>query len=239
MALLSLRAALAAALLCLGVAAAPLAQAANSYYLKIDGIRGDSTDKSHKDWIDIDSFAWGLTAASSSGGAGAGKVTFADFSWSQAVDSSTTAWFANVATGRHVPEVMLEVTKPGPKGETAAFFQMIFTDTVGTGLKVHGAGDALTADASMTSGATVTLRYRPQKKGVFGDWVEGSFDIRRSGSSALFSGDSNALMGLFTSGGSIDFDAGAVTPVPEPAPTALLAAGLALLALLAFRRRRG
>ena len=47
------------------------------FFLKLDGIKGESADAKHKDEIDIESFSWGMTQPASShlaGGAGAGKV---------------------------------------------------------------------------------------------------------------------------------------------------------------------
>jgi type VI protein secretion system component Hcp len=224
------------ALVVLSLATAGLAQAANDYFLKIDGIAGSSTDKSHKDWIDIDSFAWGLTLTTAGGNSGVGKASFADFAWSQSVDISTPKWMLQVATGKHVPTVTLDVVKVGGKASDL-FFQMIFTGTLGTKMTINAGGDTLYEAAAMTSGETVKLRYRPQDdKGGFGPWVEGSFNIKENSSKALFSGNEAVLMGLFSAGGNIAFDAGAITPVPEPANAALLLGGLA--ALVAFRRGR-
>lgn len=226
------------ALLTLSLASAGLAQAANDYFLQIDGIKGESTDREHNDWIDIESFSWGLTHTASSGGGGGsstGKVSFSDLAWTQLVDVSTPKFFLNVANGKHIRKVTLDVAAPGGKGVPVTFFQMVFTDTVGSALKINGSGNLL-ADAAMTSGSTVLLRYRAQDgKGNLGDWVEGSFDIKANSTKALFSGDETVLMGLFSAGGNINFDSSAVTPVPEPATAGLLLGGLALLA---FRRQR-
>jgi type VI secretion system Hcp family effector len=226
------------ALVALGLATAGIAHAATDYYLQIDGIKGESVDRHHEDWIDIESFSWGLTlvTGSSGGGSTSGKATFSDLSWSQVVDISTPKFFVNVATGKHMPKVTLDVTRTSAKGGAESFFQMIFTDTVGTGLSLGGGGDDIWANASMTSGTTVKLRYRPESKaGGFGNWVEGSFNIQTNSTKALFSGDETVLLGLFGAGGNIDFDASAITPVPEPASALLLVGGLALLA---FRRQR-
>lgn len=226
--------------LALGLLATGLAQAANDYYLLIDGIPGESTQVDHKAWIDIDSFSWGLklVTSTSGGGSGVGKASFSDLAWTQAVDISTPKWFLAVATGKHIPTVTLDVTRVGSSGRNDSFFQMIFTNTQGTGLTVNGE-ETLTAAAAMSSGETVKLRYRPQDgKGGYGAWVEGTFDLKANSTSALFSGDERVLLGLFGSGGAIDFDAGAITTVPEPASAALLLGGLGLLAFATFRRRR-
>lgn len=229
-----------AALLVLGLLTAGLAQAANSYYLLIDGIPGESTNADHKSWIDISSFSWGLKLVTSSTGGGGttGKASFSDLSWTQQVDISTPKWFLAVATGKDIPTVTLDVTRPNGTGRSDSFFQMIFTHTKGTALTISG-DESLTEEAAMSSGETVKLRYRPQDaKGGYGQWVEGKFDLTGTNSQALFSGDERVLLGLFASGGAVSFDAGAVTTVPEPAGAALMLAGLGVLALPAFRRRR-
>ena len=56
--------------------------AAVDYFLKIDGIQGESQDKTHKNEIQIESFSWGATqsgTATHGGGMGAGKVQMQDF----------------------------------------------------------------------------------------------------------------------------------------------------------------
>ena len=92
----------------------------------------------------------------------------------------------------------------------------------------------------MSSGSSVTLRYRPQDdRGVLGPWVEGRFDLATGSGQALFSGDEAVLQGLFASGGTINFDAGAVVAVPEPTSALMLLGGLVALGAFRARQRRG
>jgi type VI secretion system secreted protein Hcp len=53
----------------------------SSYFLKIDGIPGESLDSKHKDEIDVLSWSWGETQpapANPGAGAGSGKVAITD-----------------------------------------------------------------------------------------------------------------------------------------------------------------
>ena len=55
--------------------------AAVDYFLKFDGIDGESADAKHKDEIDVESWSWGKTTPARLGGwrGGAGKVSMQDF----------------------------------------------------------------------------------------------------------------------------------------------------------------
>ena len=66
--------------------------AAVDYFLKIDGIPGESTDSKHKNEIDIESWAWGQTNSGShayGGGGGAGKVAMQDFNFTMKVNKAS------------------------------------------------------------------------------------------------------------------------------------------------------
>jgi type VI secretion system secreted protein Hcp len=99
-------------------------------FLKIDGIKGESTDKEHKDEIDLISFSWGETNAGRAfggggiggggGGGGAGRVTFQDFHFTHKVDKATPLLFFACASGQHIATATLTCRRPGSPGITAA-----------------------------------------------------------------------------------------------------------------------
>ena len=94
-----------------------------STFLKIDGIEGESTDKSHKDEISIDSFSVSAQGAqnigSQSSGAGAGKVSIQSFSITKTLDKSSPLLFQAAATGKHFKDAVLSFThKAGGKEQT-------------------------------------------------------------------------------------------------------------------------
>lgn len=60
------------------------------YFLKIDGIQGESTDAKHEGEISTLSWSWGETQATTPGaGGGAAKVSMQDFRFSKAVDKTS------------------------------------------------------------------------------------------------------------------------------------------------------
>ena len=85
-------------------------------FLKIDGIDGESTDKTHPGEIEISSFSWGVanTGDGSTGsGGGAGKAALQDFSFSMATSKASPNLMLACATGRRLPQAALTLRRGG------------------------------------------------------------------------------------------------------------------------------
>jgi type VI secretion system secreted protein Hcp len=82
-----------------------------SAFLKIDGIAGESTDKTHPGEIEISSFSWGVanTGSGSSSGGGNGKAALQDFSFAMATSKASPNLMLACATGKHIPQAALTV----------------------------------------------------------------------------------------------------------------------------------
>jgi type VI secretion system secreted protein Hcp len=80
--------------------------------------------------IEVASFAWDAenptTIGSATGGAGAGKVKFNEFTIQKTVDTASPKLFEAMAGGSHFKKAILSVRKPGAK---EAFYEIRF-DTV-------------------------------------------------------------------------------------------------------------
>src|SRR4051812_34334742 len=94
----------------------PMADAAHAdYYLKLDGVDGESTSAQHPGEIEIQSFSWGMnqTAGHTGGGAGAGKVTVHDMTVTKLIDSTTEPLMLGALQGRHFNSATISVRKAG------------------------------------------------------------------------------------------------------------------------------
>ena len=150
-----------------GVGASVYPIPATDYLLEIDGIKGESADKKHKDSIDIESFSWGASQTavhSSGGGGGAGKVSFQDFHFTKAIDRSTPLLFKRVATGEHIKKAVLFGRKAG--GGQQEYLKITLSDVLVSSYKVEpqapGSGAGPTEEVSLNF-AKIEYSYAAQK----------------------------------------------------------------------------
>lgn len=203
-------------------AAAPLqAHAALDFFLKIPGAPGESMDSKHKSEIDVMSWAWGVSNN------GTGSV-FEPFTWEQQMDASFVPLFLGLVNDTPFASALLTVRSAG--GSPLEFFRMTLTDVHVASLTSHGS-DAVIVDAAVRYGG-IAMHYCTQRgDGTAGPCYDGSFKL--DGNHAAFTGDPTVLQGLVQAGGTLNF----VNSVPEPSTWALLAGGLAVLAVGARQRR--
>ena len=103
--------------------------ATSDYFLKLDGIKGESQDAKHKDEIELISFSWGVSQSGGGGGGGgggAGKATFTDFEVGMPLNRSAPQLFLKCANGAHIKEGTLTVRKAGK--EQLEYLKFKFTD---------------------------------------------------------------------------------------------------------------
>src|SRR5450759_953032 len=109
------------------------------YFLKLDGIPGESQDHKHKDEIDILSWSWGESQSgtmSSGGGGGAGKVNMQDFHFVMKVNKSTPKLILACASGDHIKKAILTCRKAGK--DQQPFLTYTFTDVLVSSYQTGG-----------------------------------------------------------------------------------------------------
>jgi type VI secretion system secreted protein Hcp len=136
-------------------------------YLSLDGVKGESQDDKHQNWIEIFSFSMGAmnpaTIGSGTGGAGGGKATLSEISIVKKTDASSPNLFQGCCSGTHYKKATIHVRKAG--GTALVYLQYDLTEVFVSSVQWSGSGggdDTPTESVALAYGA-INVTYTPQK----------------------------------------------------------------------------
>lgn len=134
------------------------------FFLKLDGIKGESKDAKHKDEIELVSFSWGVSnegPVHAGGGGGAGKARFNDFQVSMSTSKAMPELFLACASGQHIKEATLTVRKAG--GTQLEYLKFKLSQVFVTSLQEAGSsGEPLPHDVVSFDFAKLQVTYQLQ-----------------------------------------------------------------------------
>lgn len=98
-------------------------------YLQIDGIKGESADDAHKEWIECSSVHWGIVqprsaTASTAGGHTAERAELSDIAFHKLTDISSPILMQTCAAGRTLPKAKFEFMRADGEGVRIKYFEM-------------------------------------------------------------------------------------------------------------------
>lgn len=142
--------------------------ASADYFLKLEGIDGESTDDKHKNEIKLLSWSFGASQTSShgagggGGGGAAGKVNMQDLNVTMHVSKASPKLFLHCATGQHIKQATLTVRKAG--GGQQEYLVVKLSDVQITSYQIGASsGDVVPTDQVSLSFAKIEFEYRPQR----------------------------------------------------------------------------
>jgi len=152
------------------------------YFLKIDGIPGESGDAKHKDEIHLDSWSWSERQSGSmaeGGGGGAGKVKMNDFQFSMKVNKASPKLMLACACGDHIKKAVLTCRKAGKHQHDYAI--ITFSDLIVSSFSTGGSAQgAVPSDAITLNFAAISYQYKePKADGSLGAAVQTGYDLKK------------------------------------------------------------
>ena len=158
--------------------------AAVDYFLKIDGIEGESTDSKHPKEIELESWSGGATNSGQSqtsgrSGGGTGRVTFQDFHFVKHTDKSSAKLMLACATGEHIPKAVLTCRKAGTTGQV--FMTVTMEHLLVSSFQTGGSGhsDIVPTDQISMNFTKIKIEYKEQKAdGSLGGATKAGYDIK-------------------------------------------------------------
>jgi type VI secretion system secreted protein Hcp len=157
--------------------------AAVDYFLKIDGIDGESSKNKHENEIELESWSWGESqsgTAAHGGGGGAGKVAMQDFHFVMKVSKASPKLMLACATGEHIKKAVLTARKAGK--EQQEYLKVTLSDLLVSSYQTGGSGhgDVVPTDQVSLNFSKIEVVYKEQKAdGSLGGATPAGFDLKK------------------------------------------------------------
>ena len=157
--------------------------AAVDYFLKIDGIDGESQDAKHKGEIELESFSFGGKQATShgvGGGGGAGKVSLQDFHFVTKVNKSSPKLFLNCCNGTHMKTATLTCRKAGK--DQQEYLKLTLSECLVSSFTSAGSvTDIIPTDQVTLNFAKIEVEYKDQKAdGSLSGATKAGWDLKQN-----------------------------------------------------------
>jgi len=152
-------------------------------FLKLDDVKGESTDDKHKDEVDVLAWSWGMSQSGTThmgGGGGSGKVSVNDLSLTKYVDKSSPNLILATCNGKHYKQALLTVRKAGEK--PLEYIKITMKEVLVSSVSTGGSGgeDRLTENITLNF-AEFKIEYTPQKSDGSGEAaVEAAYHIAKN-----------------------------------------------------------
>lgn len=152
-------------------------------YLHIDGIKGESADDRHKDWIECKSVSWGVeqprsATSSTGGGHTAERCEHRDIVVTKLADLASPILLQTCAAGRTIPKAKLEFMRADAQGERVKYFEIELDNVlIGAVAPSVNEGDILTEEVGFKF-SKVRWKYTQQRiTGGIGGNTSGGWDL--------------------------------------------------------------
>jgi type VI secretion system secreted protein Hcp len=154
------------------------------YFLKIDGIPGESSDSKHKGEIDVEAWSWGAVhpvRPAGGSGSGAGKADFQDLSFTARFSKASPNLMLACASGKHLKSAVLSARRQDKS--QAEFLSFSLSDVLVSSYQTGGAegGDVVPVDSVSLNFSKIQIEYKEQKPdGSLGGSTTVGWDSKQS-----------------------------------------------------------
>jgi len=154
------------------------------YFLRIDGVPGESLDVKHKGEIDVESWSWGeahpVPPGGGASGSGTGKVQMQDFNFTAKVSTASPNLMLACASGKHFKSAVLTARKAGKSQQDFLTFSL--SDVLVSAYQTGGAeGEVVPGDSVSLNFAKIQVEYKQQNPdGSLGASIKAGWDVKQN-----------------------------------------------------------
>ena len=153
------------------------------YFLKLEGIEGESHDSKHKNEMEIMSWSFGATQSGSmhsGGGGGTGKVAMQDLSITKIMCKASPKLMLACANGEHITKATLVARKAGK--EQQEYYKIVLTDVLVSSYNTSGHSQSgLPMDQISLNFGKIECEYKEQKiDGSLSGIIKTGYDLNQN-----------------------------------------------------------
>jgi len=138
-----------------------------SIFMNYEGIKGESSDQGHKDWIDIDSWGWDVereitSNSSTRGDRESSNAVLSSLRITKKMDSATNKLFLESCCGKG-KKAILHLTKTGSGSGADVYMEYTLENAIVSGYEVDGDVDDTErpTETILISFTAIESRYTP------------------------------------------------------------------------------
>jgi type VI secretion system secreted protein Hcp len=136
-------------------------------YMQIDGIKGESTDSQHKDWIELLDFNHGIVqpasaTASSAGGGTTAQCQHRDYTITKYVDLASPKLYEICSSGKHLKDVTIEMLRSS--GDSRVKYMVVKMEQVVISQVAPSGGADFPIESVSFNYGTIKWTYTQQKR---------------------------------------------------------------------------
>lgn len=152
-------------------------------YLQIDGIKGESQDDKHKDWIECETVSWGIfqpksATASTGGGHTAERAELDEVTFSKAADLASPLLMQHCAMGKTIPRARFEFMRADGQGQAIKYFEIELENVLIGGISPSISPGTILGEQVALKFSKVKWKYTQQKiGGGIGGNTMGGWDL--------------------------------------------------------------
>ncbi len=158
------------------------AAASVDYFLKVDGLEGESVAVRHEGEIDVDAFSWGQSQVlGDTGGTGAGRIKMRELGIRKHVDKASPVLMSLAAKGAHIKSATLTGFRASDGSKLLLIkLEDVLVSSIDVSSDVGAGAKALPENVSLTFGK-ITVEYTgKQADGSNGPAIPFTWDVNKN-----------------------------------------------------------
>jgi type VI secretion system secreted protein Hcp len=140
-------------------------------YLQIDGIKGESADERHRDWIEVSHVSWNVhqpraASVSTAGGHTSGRAELSELSFRKLADLSSPILQQYCAMGKTIPKMKFDFMRADGDGKPICYYTVELENVMVAGITPNsGDGGTIVEQVHL---AYSKIKWTYTKQGIRG-----------------------------------------------------------------------